>query len=129
MKNRLRLHKIYDLDPQDLPRHAVDKKKLEYMACADSLFVKSSQLKEHTYLWAMAWKPSDVGACEELGPTWLAFLNYVLIGITGKVPSELLHFESAIRSSRSQYTRNTWCSNEKNIRFNLACFYIGWLCF
>jgi hypothetical protein len=51
------------------------------------------------YFWAKAWDRSQVGVWEELGPTPLAFLEYLLIGVAGLVSPSLLNREGIARGS------------------------------
>jgi hypothetical protein len=86
-----------DLSACVLPGHAEDKKIQKYMVWAECLFMESSKLKEPAYFWSIAWKPSDVGAWEEFGPTSLAFQEYLLIGIASQISSNLLNREGMSR--------------------------------
>lgn len=55
-------------------------------------------LKCPVHFWAKAWNPAHTGIWEELGPTSLAFLEYMLIGVAGRVSPGLLNREGIGRS-------------------------------
>jgi hypothetical protein len=55
------------------------------------------RLRRPVYFWARAWSPADVGVWEELGPTPLAFLEYLLIGVAGLASPALLNREGLAR--------------------------------
>jgi len=87
---------IGDLSACVLPGHAPDKHTTKYQAWADLLFEtvgEQPRLKEPIYFWARAWNPAHVGIWEEMGPTSLAFLEYMLIGVAGRVSTNLLNRE------------------------------------
>ena len=87
---------IGDLSACVLSGHQPEKKTLKYQAWADLLFhTADSQptLKDTVYFWARAWNPAHVGIWEEMGPTSLAFLEYMLIGVAGRISPQLLNRE------------------------------------
>ncbi|MEI7516723.1 MAG: hypothetical protein WCK81_15155 [Betaproteobacteria bacterium] len=87
---------VGDLSACVLPGHAPDKQTTKYQAWADLLFEtlgEQPRLKEPIYFWARAWNPAHVGIWEEMGPTSLAFLEYMLIGVAGRVSPNLLNRE------------------------------------
>ena len=89
---------IGDLSACVLPGHADSKKVPKYRAWADCLFVDgSAKLREPVYLWATAWDRSQTGIWEEFGPTSLAFLEYLLIGVAGGISPRLLNREGVSR--------------------------------
>ena len=55
------------------------------------------KLRRPIYFWATAWDKSMTGVWEELGPTSLAFLEYLLIGVAGRVSPVLLNREGVGR--------------------------------
>jgi hypothetical protein len=68
-----------------------NKQTLKYASWAKCLFASGTQLKRPVYFWAKAWDASEVGVWEEYGPTSLAFLEYLLIGVAGKIYPDLLN--------------------------------------
>jgi hypothetical protein len=80
-----------------LSGHSSEKQTTKYKAWAETLFsaspVAEPVLKQPVYFWAKAWNPAHVGIWEELGPTSLAFLEYMLIGVAGRVSPYLLNRE------------------------------------
>jgi hypothetical protein len=88
---------IGDLSACVLPGHADGKQTLKYKAWADQLFESAPSLTPKlirpVHFWATAWDRSMTGVWEELGPTSLAFLEYLLIGIAQRVSAELLNRE------------------------------------
>ena len=58
------------------------------------------KLHRPIYFWATAWDKSMAGVWEELGPTSLAFLEYLLIGVAGRVSPVLLNREGVGRGVR-----------------------------
>lgn len=89
---------IGDLSACVLPGHREEKRVLKYESWADCLFVSgTSRLREPVYFWATAWNCSDVGIWEEFGPTSLAFLEYLLIGVASGISPDLLNREGRSR--------------------------------
>jgi hypothetical protein len=88
---------IGDLSACVLPGHAENRKTLKYQAWANCLFAGGTRLKQPVYFWAEAWKPSLAGVWEEFGPTSLAFLEYLLIGVAGGISPCLLNREGLSR--------------------------------
>lgn len=87
---------IGDLSACVLPGHPTEKQTMKYRSWANLLFASHGAqptLKEPVYFWARAWNPAHVGIWEELGPTSLAFLEYMLIGVAGRVSPNLLNRE------------------------------------
>lgn len=75
---------IGDLSACVLPGHEEKKKVRKYQDWAARLFQpETTMLKEPVYFWATAWDRSETGIWEEFGPTSLAFLEYLLIGVAG----------------------------------------------
>ena len=72
---------VGDLSACVLPDHAVGKQTIKYQAWADQLFENVPSLKPKlrrpVYFWANAWDKSMTSVWEELGPTSLAFLEYL----------------------------------------------------
>lgn len=102
---------VGDLSACVLPGHAPDKQTAKYQAWADLLFEtlgEQPRLKEPIYFWARAWNPAHVGIWEEMGPTSLAFLEYMLIGVAGRVSPNLLNREGIGR----EIGRKSGSSNE-----------------
>ena len=102
---------VGDLSACVLPGHAPDKQTTKYQAWADLLFEtlgEQPRLKEPIYFWARAWNPAHVGIWEEMGPTSLAFLEYMLIGVAGRVSPNLLNREGIGR----EIGRKSGSSNE-----------------
>jgi hypothetical protein len=102
---------VGDLSACVLPGHADGKQTIKYQAWAEQLFenVPSSQprLKRPIYFWAIAWDKSMIGVWEELGPTSLAFLEYLLIGVAGRVTPALLNREGVGRASDNSQATTT----------------------
>jgi hypothetical protein len=92
---------VGDLSACVLPGHAEGKKTIKYQAWAEQLFVYSPsltpKLRRPICFWATAWDKSMTGVWEELGPTSLAFLEYLLIGVAGRVSPVLLNREGVGR--------------------------------
>lgn len=86
-----------DLSACVLPGHRPEKRASKYEAWAAALFENvpslTPQLRQPVYFWAVAWDRSEVGVWEELGPTPLAFLEYLLIGVAGLAFPGLLNRE------------------------------------
>ena len=95
---------IGDLSACVLPGHDPTKKTAKYQSWAECIFEQAPssvpKLKRVVYFWAKAWNPAYTGIWEELGPTSLAFLEYMLIGVAGRVSPELLNREGIGRSSK-----------------------------
>jgi hypothetical protein len=94
---------VGDLSACVLPGHRDEKRAAKYQAWAQTLFSNAPspapRLREPVYFWAKAWDRSQVGVWEELGPTPLAFLEYLLIGVAGLVSPSLLNREGIARGS------------------------------
>ena len=89
---------IGDLSACVLPGHRDEKKLPKYESWAACLFVSgTSRLREPVYFWATTWNCSDVGIWEEFGPTPLAFLEYLLIGVASGISPDLLNREGRSR--------------------------------
>lgn len=89
---------IGDLSACVLPGHGDGKKTPKYRAWADCLFVDgTATLREPVYFWATAWDRSQTGIWEDFGPTSLAFLEYLLIGVAGGISPSLLNREGISR--------------------------------
>jgi len=89
---------VGDLSACVLSGHEECKKVPKYRAWADCLFVDgTAKLREPVYLWATAWDRSETGIWEEFGPTSLAFLEYLLIGVAGGISPSLLNREGISR--------------------------------
>ena len=92
---------VGDLSACVMPGHADGKQTIKYQAWAEQLFENAPSLtpKLHRpiYFWAIAWDKSMTGVWEELGPTSLAFLEYLLIGVAGRVSPVLLNREGVGR--------------------------------
>ena len=85
---------IGDLSSWVLPGHeAYKKKQRKYERWAKTLFEPGSlRLRQATYFWATAWRPTDTSVWEQLGPTTLAVTEYLVIGVAGKIsPKHLLN--------------------------------------
>jgi len=68
--------------------HPEKKQSEKYKAWAEALYtefpVRHSQppkLKHLVYFWAKTWRKNEIGPWEELGPTNLSFVEYLLIGV------------------------------------------------
>jgi hypothetical protein len=92
---------IGDLSACVLPGHSQDKVTKKYSEWAKTLFTEPSSaepvLRRQVYFWCKAWNPAHVGIWEELGPTSLAFLEYLLIGVAGRMSPHLLNREGIER--------------------------------
>jgi hypothetical protein len=88
---------IGDLSACVLTGHPEGKKTKKYSDWADTLFISPNSeepiLKQPVYFWAKAWDSAHLGVWEELGPTSLAFLEYLLIGVAGRFTPNLLNRE------------------------------------
>lgn len=77
-----------------LPGHNPSKTIRKYSNWAKALFVDflslRPKLKQDVFFWATAWKKTSGGIWEDFGPTRLAFLEHLLIGVAGSVFPELL---------------------------------------
>jgi hypothetical protein len=95
---------IGDLSACVLPGHHPEKHTGKYKKWAEILFENTPsltpKLRQPVYFWARAWDRPPVGVWEELGPTPLAFLEYLLIGVAGLVSPMLLNREGITRGSR-----------------------------
>lgn len=95
---------IGDLSACALDGHPVSRRTEKYSAWAASLFEDAPsvtpRLKQPVYFWATAWNHGHVSIWEELGPTSLAFLEYLLIGVAGRVSPDLLNREGIGRRIR-----------------------------
>ena len=89
---------IGDLSACVLPGYDDGKKVPKYRAWADRLFQEgTATLREPVYFWATVWDRTQAGIWEEFGPTSLAFLEYLLIGVAGGISPELLNREGLSR--------------------------------
>ena len=93
---------IGDLSACVLPGHDESKKTVKYQSWAECLFVTGTQLRHPVYFWAAAWKSDEAGVWDEYGPTSLAFLEYLLIGIAGGLSDCLLNREGIARAKGIQ---------------------------
>ena len=88
---------IGDLSACVLPGHSPEKATKKYTQWAHTMFVEPNcaepVLKQQVFFWSKAWNPANVGIWQELGPTSLAFLEYLLIGVAGRMSPELLNRE------------------------------------
>lgn len=95
---------VGDLSACVLPGHLPEKRSGKYGSWAATLFENapspSPRLRRPVYFWATAWDPSQVGVWEQLGPTPVAFLEYQLIGVAGRMSPSLLNREGIARYSR-----------------------------
>jgi hypothetical protein len=92
---------IGDLSACVLPGHAPKRRTVKYGAWASTLFVEGSVVpRRPVYFWAMGWDRDMTGVWEDLGPTRLAFLEYLLIGVAGLVSPTLLNREGIARDSK-----------------------------
>ena len=83
-----------DLSACVLPDHSEAKRTAKYRAWANTLFVPGTlSLRRPVYFLAKAWDHGDTGIWEDLGPTRLAFLEYLLIGVAGLMSPHLLNRE------------------------------------
>lgn len=91
---------IGDLSACLLPGHEADTRRAQkYLAWAEILFLGgTTKLREPVYFWATEWDGSQVGIFEELGPTSLSSLEYLLIGLAGDISPRLLNREGVSRS-------------------------------
>ena len=89
---------VGDLSACVLPGYDERKKVPKYRAWADCLFEEGTvTLREPVYFWATAWDRSQTGIWDEFGPTSLAFLEYLLIGVAGGISPSLLNREGLSR--------------------------------
>ena len=95
---------IGDLSACVLPGHADGRQTIKYQSWAEQLFEDTPsltpKLRRPVYFWATAWDKSMTSVWEELGSTSLAFLEYLLIGVAGRVSPELLNREGVGRGVR-----------------------------
>ena len=93
---------IGSLSAVTLPGHPGERKKANYREWADMLFTSvpsaSPRLRHRTYLWVKAWEAGSVGIWPEFGPTQLAFLESLLIGVAqAAYPDSVLNHEGVNR--------------------------------
>jgi hypothetical protein len=89
---------IGDLSACVLPGYDESKKVPKYRAWADCLFNEgTAKLREPVYFWATPWDRTQTGIWGEFGPTSLAFLEYLLIGVAGGISPDLLNREGLSR--------------------------------
>jgi len=89
---------IEDLSACVLSGYAEDKKVPKYRAWADCLFLEATvMLREPVYFWTTAWDRAQTGIWEEFGPSSLALLDYLLIGVAGGISPSLLNREGLSR--------------------------------
>ncbi len=92
---------VGDLSACVLPGHDERKKTAKYQAWARAMFLDvpcaTPRLKEPILFWCKAWDRGDVGVWEELGPTRLTFLEYLLIGVGSMCFEQLLNREGQAR--------------------------------
>lgn len=92
---------VGDLSACVLPGHAEKKRSTKYQSWAATMFevVPSvmPRLRRPVHFWATAWDHSQAGIWEELGPTSLAFLEYMLIGVASRITPNLLNREGQAR--------------------------------
>ena len=92
---------VGDLSACVLPGHSPDKVTKKYSEWAKTMFAEprgaERVLKQQVFFWCKAWNPAHVGIWEELGPTSLAFLEYLLIGVAGRMSPNLLNREGIER--------------------------------
>jgi hypothetical protein len=91
---------IGDLSACVLKGHKPEKVTLKYQSWAKTIFETDAtgqpRLRETVHFWAKAWDNQDAGIWQELGPTSLAFLEYMLIGVASKT-TKLLNREGISR--------------------------------
>ena len=94
--------------PQNPPQMApcVSKRKISICSICSSNVLSTdppliAKSRHQIYFWATAWGKSMTGVWEELGPTSLAFLEYLLIGVAGRVSPVLLNREGVGRGGGS----------------------------
>jgi hypothetical protein len=84
-----------------LPEHPTAKQTIKYQSWANALFEEAPSaqpvLREPVYFSAKAWNREETGIWSELGPTRLAFLEYLLIGVAGLAFPGLLNREGLAR--------------------------------
>ncbi len=94
---------IGDLSACVLPGHSEGKRSAKYESWASTLFESAPEvrprLREPVYFWTRAWESSEVGIWEDFGPTPLAFLEYLMIGVASRVSPKLLNREGRGRRS------------------------------
>lgn len=90
-----------DLSACVLPGHPTTRQSDKYRAWARALFYEvpsaAPTLKEPVWFWAKAWLSADTGIWTEIGPTRLAFLEYLLIGVASLISPQLLNREGLAR--------------------------------
>ena len=94
---------IGDLSAAILPGHQPQKINPKYLEWGSRLFVTAPtdrpKLKHDIYFWAKAWRKSDISIWQELSPTRLAFLEYLLIGVASTLfDGSLLNYEGRNRN-------------------------------
>jgi hypothetical protein len=83
--------------------HPEKKRTRKYERWADRLFktypTVTPKLKSPVYFWIKAWKKGETGIWPEFGPTSLAFLEHLLVGVNSDLfPQRLLNDEGISRS-------------------------------
>lgn len=89
---------IGDLSACVLPGHDETKRTSKYQAWAECLFDAGTHLRHPVYIWAGAWNSDETGVWDEYGPTSLALLEYLLIGVAGGLSNYLLNREGIARA-------------------------------
>ena len=89
---------IGDLSACVLSGHEENKKTIKYRAWAECLFDADTHLRYPVYFWAGAWNSDETGVWNEYGPTSLALLEYLLIGVAEGVSGYMLNVEGIARS-------------------------------
>lgn len=90
---------IGDLSAVTCPGHPEEHHKAKYASWARAMFevvpAEAPRLKAPVWFWMTAWEPRQSGIWEDFGPTQLAFLEYLLIGVGGTLFPSLLNTEGA----------------------------------
>jgi hypothetical protein len=89
---------IGNLSAWVLPGHADKHRKENYGGWAKCLFNETTATLRHPiHFWAMPWDSSEVGIWEDFGPTSLAFLENLLIGVAADISPDLLNKQGLSR--------------------------------
>ena len=92
---------IGDLSACVLLDHRPERRVAKYKSWASTLFESAPsmtpKLRRSVFFWTRAWEVSGVGIWEDFGPTRVAFLEYLMIGVASMMSSSLLNREGSGR--------------------------------
>jgi hypothetical protein len=93
---------VGDLSACVVHGHDPRRRQEKYSDWASKLFEQAPTeqpvLRRPVWFWAIAWDNRTTGIWQELGPTRLAFLEYILIGVASMISPDLLNREGRQRA-------------------------------